>query len=355
MVFCICSRGCSLYPRLDTSQPEGVTESIATGTIQALHTLVVQFTRDIVRRAIVLRELDFSLRGHTKVWRLGERSIRPPHVHRALELRGSALMSKRDHFGALLEQFSEGEASSEEDTDDDVPLAVTVPLQMMKAKAIPSTEDGDGDSDGGSGGEQQQQRHAGIGRDEQLRVEAALRWSHTHRAMYTPFVYAPDMIAPAHPFGVYAPGTTPETLASLTSSRTPADEDTRYEDDDDDFMPSETDEEGLEMELSAEARLEVADARAAAEYEACVWRELRGSHDGDGMGARLRRRKRRPADAEAAVDDDHHSVRSARKRKKVALGGDETTPADMDNSPDGVRVKSAAVIESSDSDGEYLG
>jgi hypothetical protein len=60
-VFCICSRGCSLYRRLDASQPEGVTESIATGMIQALHTLVVQFTHDIV-----LRELDFSLRGHTK-------------------------------------------------------------------------------------------------------------------------------------------------------------------------------------------------------------------------------------------------------------------------------------------------
>jgi hypothetical protein len=107
----------------------------------------------------------------------------------------------------------------------------------------------------------------------------------------------------------------------LTSSRTPADEDTRYEDEEEeDFMPSVTDEGALEMDLSAEARLEVADARAAAEYEACVWRELRGSHDGDGMGVRMRRRKRRPADAEAAVGDDHHSVRLARKRKNVTLG-----------------------------------
>jgi hypothetical protein len=95
--------------------------------------------------------------------------------------------------------------------------------------------------------------------------------------------------------------------------------------------------------------------RAAAEYEACVWRELRGSHDDDGMGVRLQRRKRRPADAEAAADDDHHSVRPARKREKVALGGYETTPTDMLKSPDGVRVNSAAVIESSDPDREYLG
>ena len=134
---------------------------------------------------------------------------------------------------------------------------------------------------------------AGVGRDAQPCVEAARHWSHTHRAMYAPFVYAPDIIAPAHPFGVYAPGTTPETLAPLTCSCNPADEGAKYEDEEeDDFMPSETDEEVLEMELSAEARLDVADARASAEYEGCVWRKLRASYGGDGTGARPRRRKR---------------------------------------------------------------
>ena len=31
-----------------------------------------------------------------------------------------------------------------------------------------------------------------------------------------PFVYAPDLIAPAHAFGVYAPGTTPDLQGSST-------------------------------------------------------------------------------------------------------------------------------------------
>jgi hypothetical protein len=95
-VFCCCY--VRLYPRLDASQPENVAESIAKETIQTLHALVVQFTRDLVMRAITLRELDFALRAHTKVWRLGERVVRPPHVRRALELCGGARLSVRTAF-----------------------------------------------------------------------------------------------------------------------------------------------------------------------------------------------------------------------------------------------------------------
>ena len=86
-----------LYPRLDASRPEGVAESVANETIQTLNKLVVQFTCDLVRRSIALRELDFALRAHTKVWRLGERVVRPPHVRRALELCGGARLSVRLH------------------------------------------------------------------------------------------------------------------------------------------------------------------------------------------------------------------------------------------------------------------
>jgi hypothetical protein len=150
MVSYICSHACSLYPLLDSSRPEGVTETIAAETIQALHALVVQFTREVVRRAITLRELEFSLRAHTKVWRLGERLIRALHVRRALELRGSAWMSKHAHFGALLERFSEGKMSSEEeeDDDDDVPLAVRA--RIMKADALVRNTEDDCVGDGGS-------------------------------------------------------------------------------------------------------------------------------------------------------------------------------------------------------------
>ncbi|KAI9430350.1 hypothetical protein H4582DRAFT_1818772, partial [Lactarius indigo] len=89
-----------LYPRLDPLRPKGVTEFISAGTIQVLHTLVVRFTRDIVRRALALRELDFSRRGHMKMWRLGKRVVRPPHVRRALQIRGACL-NKHTHFDEL--------------------------------------------------------------------------------------------------------------------------------------------------------------------------------------------------------------------------------------------------------------
>ena len=256
-----------------------------------------------------------------------------------------------------MERFSESEANPEEedddDDDDDIPLAVRALKRKEKGKAVVR----DAEEDKGEGGESEQQQqyeqHDGSGRDVQAREAAAQRWSSTHRAMYAPFVYAPDIIAPSHPFGVYAPGTTPDSLGLLQTSLHSG----GYEVDEDDLMPSETDDEALEAELAGEARLDAADARAASAYEATVWRELRGCQDDTGAGARLRRRKKRPAltDHHAVGDDAHYHALHLRKRRKDEQGG-WAAPADMLKSPDGVRVKSAAVIEDSDDlDEEYLG
>jgi hypothetical protein len=75
-------------------------------------------------RPCTTRELDFALRTHTKVWRLGERAVRPPHVRRALELCGGAQLSMHMLFERLVERFSEGEESEDGDDDDDMPLTV---------------------------------------------------------------------------------------------------------------------------------------------------------------------------------------------------------------------------------------
>jgi hypothetical protein len=328
-----------------------------------LHALIIQFMRDLVRRAIALRELDFALRAHTKVWRLGKRVVHPLHVRRALELCGrDAQSSKRTHFSALLERFSEGEESTE--SDDDVPLAVRA--RMAKGKAVACIEDEDEDDDecraDDVGLVDQQEQRAGSSADPQTRDTAGPHWSLTHREMYSPFVYAPDLITPAHPFGVYAPGTMPGAQGSSTSALLPhaAEDDDGEEDGDmgawqeeeqEGLMPAETDDETLEAELRAEARLDAADARAAAEYEAGVWRELRDA----GQRGPSQRAKKRRAGAEIS-GDDVHSVR-LRKRRKGALGGwvPVVAEAGMDalEEPDGVKVKSAAMIE--DSDSEYLG
>jgi len=337
-----------------------------------LHALVTQFMRGLVRRAIALRELDFALRAHTKVWRLGKRVVHPLHVRRALELSGQdAQLSKRTHFGALLERFSEGEESME--SGDDVPLAVRARMAKGKAVACNQDEDEDEDEDHadddedraddvGEGDQQdQQQQKTGPCTSSQACDAAGHHWSLTHREMYSPFVYAPDLIAPAHPFGVYAPGTTPDPQGPSTSAllRHAADYDDGEEDWDmeacqeeqDDLMPAETDDEALEAELRAEARLDAADARAGAEYEARVWRELGGV----GRCGPSPRAKKRRAGADRG-GSDAHSVR-LRKRRKGALGrwAPAVAEAGMDalEEPDGVKVKSAAMIE--DSDSEYLG
>ena len=283
-------------------------------------------------------------------------------MRHALELCGrDAPSSKRTHFGALLERFSEGEESME--SDDDVPLAVRA--QMTKGKAVACNEGEDEDDDDDQAGDvgegDQQQQKAGPSTDSQARDAAGPHWSLTPREMYYPFVYAPDLIAPAHPFGVYTPGTTPDQQGSSTSAllRHAADDDDGEEDGDmeawqeerKDLMSAETDDEALEAGLRADARLDAADARAAAEYEAGVWRE----HRGVGRGGPSQRAKKRRAGAEMG-GNDAHSVR-LRKRRKGASDRWAPTVAEagMDalEEPDGVRqVKSAAIIE--DSASEYF-
>ena len=66
------------------------------------------------------------------------------------------------------------------------------------------------------------------------------------------------MVASAHPFGIYAPGTMPEQPGRPAHPRPITDQD-----EEEGLMPAETDEEALEVELNADARLDAADAWAA--------------------------------------------------------------------------------------------
>jgi hypothetical protein len=273
----------------------------------------VRFTRDIVRRALTLRELDFARRGHVKMWRLGKREVRPPHVRRALQTRGACL-DKQAHFDALLAQFEQ----SEEESEEDVPLAL-----LMRRRDNEVQEDEDQDED----------EEDGVWTD----VEGDAPLHARHREPYTPFVHAPDLIAPSHPFGIYAPGTIPEPLGAISEGMR-----RRYDSDSDDaedLMSDETDEtddEALEVELAGEALLDAGDARAAMAYEASLWRDLRGA-----IRPRRRMRNKRTA---AEVEDGY--VRTPkRKRRKVVV---RDPLADALKSPDGVNVKSAAMIEDSD-------
>ena len=270
----------------------------------------MRFTRDIVRRALTLRELDFARRGQVKMWRLGKREVRPPHVRRALQTRGACL-GKQAHFDALLAQFDESEEESE--SEEDVPLALLIQRR----------------SDEGEEEEVEEEDRDWTDDEEDADVEKHVRVHSRHREPYAPFFHAPDLIAPSHPFGIYAPGTIPEPFGATSKGvRRPYDDE--YDDSEEDLMNDETDDEALDVELAGEALLDAVDVRAAVAYEADVWHDLRGA-------TRTRRRKRE-------VEEGHERTRT-RKRRKVAV-----RPAleDALKSPDGVKVKSAAMIEDSD-------
>ena len=246
--------------------------------------------------------------------------------------------SKGAHFGAFLERFSEGEGSS---NSDDAPSAVRA--RIRKGKAIARDEDKIDDIRESN---REQQQQAGPGTVAQAHDAAAIHWS-PHCTMHTPFVYAPDLIVPAHPFGIYAPSTAPDPppgCSTLPYHAADADEQ------DEDLMPAEMGDEAPEAELRTEAPLDEVDVRAAAAYEAGVWCELRrgGGQGATGDGPSQRARKRR---AGAEMDrDGAHSMRLWKRRKGVfGVGGYVPVPLAAFEEQDGVRVKSAAMIEDSDS------
>jgi hypothetical protein len=85
------------------------------------------------------------VRAHQGVAPQRHARVLPLHVRRALELSGSSggsrlRSSKGEHFGELLERFSEGEGSLD---NDDAPLAVRA--RIRKGEAIARDEDEDGE------------------------------------------------------------------------------------------------------------------------------------------------------------------------------------------------------------------
>ena len=140
--------------------------------------------------------------AHTKVWRLSDtRVVRPLHVRRALEFGGDGgsqlQSSKGTPFGALLERFSRARGV--------MIYHWLTHARIGKGKTIARSEN---ENDDVGEGDQELQQQAGPSTDVQAHDAAVPRWL-PHRTVYTHSYTSPDLIARAHPFGVYAPGTTP--------------------------------------------------------------------------------------------------------------------------------------------------
>ena len=71
--------------------------------------------------------------------------------------------------------------------------------RIRKGRAIARDED---EIDNIGESNQEQEQKAGPSTVAQAHDAAAIHWS-PHRTMHTPFVYAPDLIVPAHPFSIY--------------------------------------------------------------------------------------------------------------------------------------------------------
>jgi hypothetical protein len=119
------------------------------------------------------------------------------------------------------------------------------------------------------------------------------------------------------------------------------DDDDDDEEDEEDLMPTGTDEAALEVELKAEERLDAADVRAAAAYEAGIWRELRSAsaHKDVDTSLRRSRKRRRSGDGEEVA---RLLTRKRRMNVRAGAGGYDDEEADLE------MFKSAAVIEDSD-------
>ncbi len=59
----------------DLDDDPNVNTSISVDTVRALSALVVQFTRELVCRAIVAREEEEDLKSQTKAWRVSRKQV----------------------------------------------------------------------------------------------------------------------------------------------------------------------------------------------------------------------------------------------------------------------------------------
>ncbi|THH15956.1 hypothetical protein EW146_g4611 [Bondarzewia mesenterica] len=312
---------------------------IAGKTIQLLQALIVEFVECVVRAAIVHREMEYELKGRTKVWRLGERhQITVTNVEHALEVLGAeeTVLDKKRYFRTLLERFGveveEGKDDGDDEEDEkDEQERVAKNMRMRRRRAEDEDESEEEDDDG----------------------QLDSTTESLHRQIYPAFVRMP-------------------------SSRI-ADEA-----EDGDMLASDVDAGALLAELLEEEELDRMDEKEAVQVETDIWRTLGmgGSADeGEGKSeqdededededeSEMEKRHRQPRKKRKIEEEDEMSeeeaqtktegegrvtkkLRSARvQARRSGLNIDEA----MYMEPDGVRVKSMVFVVDSegDSDEDY--
>ncbi|KAI0064937.1 hypothetical protein BV25DRAFT_1989669 [Artomyces pyxidatus] len=308
------------YTQLDPTVPDTVNRYISMATVGILNALLVEFIRDLMHRAITVRELDFTLKARTKVWRIGKRrTVKGKNVRRALDLMGADHLNKAAHFSAVCDDFSDVEGDDEDEEEEDSPS----PKAAKRKAAMIEDDEGDDETD--------------VEAKTAKRASLSRHRKQLHRSIYPPFVHAPDLVPRSHPFGVDVRGKSPATSGHRHRPRQDQDD----VDEDENLMSSDTDKEALDAELEAEERIDAEDMRAAAKYEREVWTDLQktiDSDDGKEEPARTSKRKKRTGEVQS--DSEFADLKKPKRRKVKKNDGAMNMP------PDGVKVKSAVFVDS---------
>ncbi|KAI0087096.1 hypothetical protein BDY19DRAFT_299970 [Irpex rosettiformis] len=279
---------------------EDVCSQISANTIQALEKHVVAFVSQLIRQSIVSRDQEMAAKTQTKVWRLAKSQIiTTANVSHALSLLTEKTYDRRQHFANLVKCLNlESDSDSSENAED-------THASTRRSASINNADD-----------------YVEPDFDSRYTAPIPLR-----RTIFPPFVRfsnASPIPSTSHVLHSHPLGTT--SLPYDTNGH------------DEELLPSETDEEGLEAELADEEELDEHDHEQEASYENRLWHIF----------------KPPPEDSELVVsgvkrvhsdgDDDSDSDREKTKKKRLKY---KPRVNKKTGQPTG-KVKSAPFIEDSD-------
>ncbi|GLB37043.1 hypothetical protein LshimejAT787_0400940 [Lyophyllum shimeji] len=209
--------------------------SISADSIRLMTAILVDFTTEVVRRAVTSREQENKMKGEIKVYRHNIRDeISVANVKQVLQIMGMKGLTREKYFGKFKGEQSE---MPEQEDEEDLPCSDENAEDDDEAGDEESSEDEDNDDD------------EGLGRPERPTVFPAIL--PLHRECHPPLVRLPRPLCPCSQSGSGAVRPAEEPL-----------------------MPADTDEEALLEELAAEMELDAADDTIAKEYEANLWKHF---------------------------------------------------------------------------------
>ncbi|KZV77295.1 hypothetical protein PENSPDRAFT_181357 [Peniophora sp. CONT] len=347
-----------IYASLDTSTASDPPHKISGDFLRYLESLVRIYARRAIGMAIRVRELDFALKGHTKVWRLGKRRmVLKHHVARSLALVGPPRTSKKAYFTALASRMcdtsddsgelkvTDGEEADEEDEDD------------ADEESVHEEEDGEGDEEYEEEVDRKEKAdEEDEGEEGKGTAKSGAGWINRNGQLVSPFWPPRAFVAPyistshlssiptTYPFGIDAPSTRPRLAPSEHADRA-----AREAEAEEDLMESDAVE--LARELKEEERLNGMDEKKA-EREGIRVMVVLGLIAAPEPAATKRGRSRKRPAREVPEGSDGEDADSRPRKRFRRQGGAMALQSAMlaAAEPDGVRVKSAAYVVDSDED-----